>query len=416
MKFLLIILKNVRRNPLRTTLTSLGTVVLVFVVTLIWSVLAFLDKQTADKANNFKAIVTEAWQIPSQMPFAYAAGLSEGAARKPGDIRPDDSMTWQFYGGTIDPVNRSRENVVFFFALEPKKLRTMMDELDTLPADRAAPLEEAIAKMEANRRGVIIGRDRLQALNKRVGERITVYSLNYKDINLEFEIVGTFPEGTRYDQSAAMNREYLNQALDEFARKNNGRKHPLAEKTLNLVWLRVPDRAAFDQVAGQILSAPEFSSPAVKIETASSGIATFLEAYKDLIWGMRWLLAPSILVTLSLVIANAISISVRERRKEIAVLKVLGFRPGHVLTLILGEALLVGLLSGFLSSTLTYVFINIVLGGLKFPIAFFSAFFVPAAAFWWGLAVGGITAFLGSAIPAWNARNVKVAEVFSRVA
>ena len=66
----------------------------------------------------------------------------------------------------------------------------------------------------------------------------------------------------------------------------------------------------------------------MKCETASSGIATFLEAYRDLIWGMRWLLAPAILVTLSLVISNAISISVRERRMELAVLKVLGFRPG----------------------------------------------------------------------------------------
>ena len=74
----------------------------------------------------------------------------------------------------------------------------------------------------------------------------------------------------------------------------------------------------------------------------------FLESLKDIFWGMRWLLAPAVLVTLSLVIANAISISVRERRMEIAVLKVLGFRPGHVLMLILGEAVLIGALSGLL--------------------------------------------------------------------
>lgn len=415
MKFLLIMVKNLRRNPLRTILTAMGTMVLVFVVTLIWSILDFLDKTTADKSSDFKVIVTERWQLPSQMPFSYAEGLSEGAARDPGDARPLDSMTWQFFGGTIDPENRTRENIIFFFGLEPKKLRTMMDELDALPADAAAPLEEAIRKMEKNRQGIIVGRDRLAALNKRVGDRIQVTSLNYKDIVLDFEIVGMFPEG-RYDQSAAMNREYLNQALDEYARNHNGQKHPMADKTLNLVWLRVPDREAFEKIADQVLSDPAYTAPAVKCETASSGVATFLEAYRDLIWGMRWLLSPAILVTLSLVISNAISISVRERRQEMAVLKVLGFRPGQILVLVLGEALIVGTLAGLASAGATYYLINDFVGGIKFPIAFFGAFFIPAMAMAWGVGVGALTALVGSALPAWTARNVKVAEVFSKIA
>ncbi len=32
-------------------------------------------------------------------------------------------------------------------------------------------------------------------MNKKVGERIKVTSLNYKDIDLEFEIVGELPRG-----------------------------------------------------------------------------------------------------------------------------------------------------------------------------------------------------------------------------
>ena len=72
MKFLLLIVKNVRRNLLRTILTSLGTMVLVFVVTLIWSVLGFLDRETEEQSQNVKGIVTERWQIPSRMPFSYA--------------------------------------------------------------------------------------------------------------------------------------------------------------------------------------------------------------------------------------------------------------------------------------------------------------------------------------------------------
>ena len=415
MKFLLLIFKNLKRNVLSTLLASLGTIALVLVVTLIWSVLWFLDRATAEKSQNLKAIVTERWQIPSQMPFAYAESLSDAAYRNPGDIKPLDSMTWQFYGGTLDPVKRTRENLVFAFAMDPRKLTTMMDELDSLPVEQAAQLNTDIAKMREKRNGLIIGQERLKAINKLVGERITLYGLNYKDVNLEFEIVGLFPPG-RYDQSACMNREYLNDALDEYPRSHKGQKHPMANKSLNLVWLRVPDMQAYAKVTDQIMNSPSYAAPAVKVETASSGIAAFLDAYRDLIWGMRWLLAPAILVTLSLVISNAISINVRARRKEMAVLKVLGFAPDQILILVLGEAVFIGTLAGAISAWGTYFVVNDLMGGLKFPIAFFPAFFIPVDALWWGPVIGAVTSFLGSVWPAVNAAAVKVNEVFSKIA
>jgi putative ABC transport system permease protein len=416
MKLVWLMFKNIRRNPLRTILTGLGTAVLVFVVTLVWSVLSFLDAATREKAANFKAIVTERWQLPSQMPFTYAAGLERGGARMEGDVLPVDSMTWQFYGGTLDKRDRRPEAIVFFIGLAPRSVLSMLDELDQLEGARRQELAAAVRKMEENRKGVIIGRDRLKALNKRIGDRFIVSSINYRDIDLEVEVVGTFPEGTRYDNSAVMNRDYLLAALDAYPRKNNGRQHPLRNKTLNLVWLKVPDKQQFERLASQIVDNPDFSFPAVKVETASSGIASFLDAYRDLIWGTRYLLAPAILATLSLVMSNSISISVRERRMEIAVLKVLGFRPYQIMLLVLGEALIIGLFFSLITVTATYYFINEVNGGLKVPVAFFSAFFVPASAFIWAVAVGGGTALIGSIIPALSARNVKVADVFAKVA
>jgi len=415
MKFFLLILKNLRRNLLRTILTAIGTMVLVVIVTLVWSILYFLDNATAEKSKNLKGIVTERWQIPSQMPFAYAASLEEGAARNPGDIRPADSMTWQFYGGTIEKEVRTRESFIFAFALDADKLATMMDDLEDLTGDERQQLLENIKKLKSNRKGIIVGRDRLAALQKRVGDTMTIYGINYKDINLEFDIVAELPPG-RYDNSAAMNREYLNEALDNYPRTHRGEKHPMAAKTLNLVWLRVPDKDSFDKLADQLVSSPLYSNPAVKMETQSSGIAAFLEAYSSLIKGMRWLLAPAILATLSLVIANAISISVRERRMEMAVLKVLGFRPGHLFALVLGEAILIGVVAGVTSAGLTYLVVNDLLGGIKFPIGFFPAFFIPLQAIWWGMAIGIGTALVGSVVPAWTARTVRVSEVFARVA
>jgi putative ABC transport system permease protein len=417
MKFLTLIFKNMRRNAIRSTLTAVGTMVLVFVVTLVWSILNFLDAVTAEKTDNLKAIVTERWQIPSQMPFSYADSLSDGAARNPSDLHPLDSMTWQFYGGTVDPAKKTIENMLFAFAMDPDKVGSMLDELElnSLPADKADSLRESIACLKDKRSGIIVGREKLAQIHKQVGDRFTLTSMNYKDIDLEFEVVGVFPDG-RYDKSAVMNRDYLNAALDAYPRSHAGQKHPLADKTLNLVWLRVPDMLAFNTVQEQISQSPFYTSPAVKCETASSGIATFLEAYRDLIWGMRWLLAPAILLTLSLVIANAISISVRERRLEFAVLRVLGFRPLQVLALVVGEAVLLGAGSGLLSTLATYTLINKVIGGVNFPIAFFGAFFIPTQAIWWGLAIGVATALAGSVVPAISASSIRVTEAFSKVA
>ena len=37
------------------------------------------------------------------------------------------------------------------------------------------------------------------------------------------------------------------------------------------------------------------------------------------------------------------------------------------------------------------------------------------AALWWGPLIGGATAFMGSIVPAWSVRSVKVSEVFSKI-
>ena len=98
-----------------------------------------------------------------------------------------------------------------------------------------------------------------------------------------------------------------------------------------------------------------------------------------------------------------------------AILKVLGFRPGHILLLVLGEALVIGAIGGFVSAAAAYLVINNVFGGLKFPIAFFPTFLIPIDALWWGLLVGAGTALVGSILPSLSACSIKVSEVFAKV-
>ena len=51
--------------------------------------------------------------------------------------------------------------------------------------------------------------------------------------------------------------------------------------------------------------------------------------------------------TIVLVCANTMAMSVRERVKEVGVLKTLGFTNGAILNIILGEAAFISLLGGF---------------------------------------------------------------------
>jgi putative ABC transport system permease protein len=418
MKYFKLIFRNLRRNLRRSLLTALVTIVLVFVVTIVWSILALLDAVTREKSENFHAMVADRWSVPSRLPYSYAEPLSRAAARNPGDVHPIDSMTWQFFIGSLDQdvTKIRRENIIFAIACDPDKIATMMEGLDSLPDDQRTQLMADIAKLKATRQGIIVGNNHILATKKKIGDKLTLYGMSIsKGLEMEFEIVGSFPPG-RYDTMAAFNREYFVNALDEYPQKHNGQQHPWAERNMSLMVLKVKDSKSFERVASQIESSPELTNPVLRCETMASGLASMLEPYRDLIWGVRWLLAPACLVTILLVIANAIGITVRERRPEMAVLKVLGFRPRQILVLVLGESILLGAVAGFASSALTYTAINWGLGGISFPIGFFARFMVPSAALWWGPTIGSLAALLGSLFPAWSACNVKVAEVFSKVA
>jgi putative ABC transport system permease protein len=415
--YLLMLQRSLLRHLLRTTLTASALTILVLVVLAVWSVLWSLDQVTREKAAERKFIVRAKHYVPSEMPLAYADRLARECRELPAELRPgdDDMMTWQVYLGTVDPTKRTRENFILVYALEPDKLVTMMDVLDDVPPDQDREFRQVVAKLAANRRGAILGHEKLAALNKQVGERFKVTSFNHPGIDLEFEIVGLFPPG-RYERNAAMDRDYLNNALSDFERRT-GEKHPMLKRTLNLFWVRVPSHEAAEALAARIEDPARFADPPLTMETLSSGITMYVESYGDLIWTLRWLLVPAALVSMALLAANTVSINTRERATEVAVLKVLGYPPSAVAAIIIGEALLIGLVCGVACPVLMYVAVNEFLGGVRLSetAASFAIFFIPINTFWWGPAVGAGTALLGSIGPTYSACRVQVAEVFGKV-
>ncbi|MFO0803024.1 MAG: ABC transporter permease [Gemmataceae bacterium] len=410
-KLVLIMFRGLRRSPLRTSLTYLALFVLTVVLVFLYTILTFIGNVTREKEANFKAIVTHKTTIPSQIKPGHYTRFKEIVLNElPPDMRPvngeKDIMSWSFVGGSTDPINKRMDNALFMFCMEPEKILTMMDGLDDLAGDELKMVSEGVDKMLANKQAIVVSQARLKKLNVRVGQKIKLYGLNYPDMVFEFEIVGTLPEG-KYEGVGFMNKAYLDQLL-----KQKPPEYVMQDKALNLIWVRLPNKAAFERLNAIVDDGKNFTSPPIKLETASSGIGSWMEAYKDIFFGMKYILSPAMVGIMCLVIANAISIGVRERRTEMAVLKVLGFQPRHVLVLVLGEAVLVGVLAGAMAAFLSWFGI----GNLKLQIAFFGAFIVPTQALVYGPLLGVAVSVLGSIGPAMSAKNVKVAEVFAKVA
>jgi putative ABC transport system permease protein len=428
-KLVLIMFRGLRRSPLRTSLTYIALFVLTTVLAFLYAILTFIGNVTTEKEANFKAIVTHKTVIPSQMPPAHYTEFKRLAIEElpkryaqeypneaPLVVRDEDIMSWSFVGGSTDPVNRRPDNSMFMFCMEPRKIMTMMDGLDELTGDEKARLEKGVNAMLENDRRIIVSKSRLKKMNLQVGQKIKLYGLNYPDMVFELEIIGELPDG-KYEGVGFMNKAYLDRLL-----KDKPPDYVMQDKAVNLIWIKLPNKNAFQLLNGMVdppLNPPpgqkpeprRFTNPPIKLETASSGIGSWMDAYKDIFFGMKYILTPAMVAIMCLVIANAISISVRERRTEMAVLKVLGFQPRHVMILVLGEAMLVGFLAGGMAAFLSWFGI----GNLKLQIAFFGAFFVPWEALVIGPLLGVAVSVLGSIGPALAAKNVKVAEVFAKV-
>ncbi len=411
-KVVLIMFRGLRRSPLRTSLTYVALFVFTAVLSMVYSVLSFLAAVTTEKEANFKAIVSEKHSLPSQMPPGYYDRFKAVLDQLPPENRPKngdaDVVSWTFVLTTTDPSSKRPENNLFMFALEPRKALTMMDGLEpeNLTAAEQKMLNDGVAAMEKNKQAIILSAGRLKKMNLRVGQRVRAYGINYPDTAVEVEIVGTIPDG-KWENLGFMNKAYFDDII-----KAKGPDYAMKDKTLNLVWVRLPDRQSFEKLAALVDNPANFSGPAAKLETASAGIGAFLDSLKDILFGLKYVLSPAMVCIMALVVANAISISVRERRTEMAVLKVLGFQPWHVMGLVLGEAVLVGVLAGAMSTFICWYGI----GNLKLQLAFFGAFFVPWVVLVLGPTLGLLVSVAGSIGPALAAKDVKAAEVFAKVA
>jgi putative ABC transport system permease protein len=312
---------------------------------------------------------------------------------------------------------------MFLFALDPDAiLNEMLSEYEMnrkdMGEEKWAELVRVIELVKQDKRNIVVGEDRLQMMDKKVGDEIKLYGLSHRDIEFEFRIVGAFPQGSRLGGAGAMRYDYLTAKMDDY-RVRTGKDHPQAAQSLNLIWVRMPNKAAYEQLADEVNKPGTFNSPAVKMETFSAAMMSFLEPFKDILWGLKWIIMPAVVVIMCLVIGITITIGVRERWTEMAVLKVLGFQPWQIMGMIASEAMLIGVYGGMLSTWTVYYLpkaisaANKAVGG---SFKFFDSWESDPMILLYGPILGLLVGLVGAALPSWNARKVKVSEVFAQVA
>lgn len=412
MRFVLLILKNASRNKVRLAITGLAVMALVAIWSLIATVVHFLDSLSAERSRDVILVISERYRLLSAFDRRfYEEIISPNSAlnrelRQVHGYQPDNHTVWHFVGFSLDPDLKDPKKLSFALATVPDKVQTMTEGMERDWDPALIELVRHPPKSRLENAGLVMGGTALRNLNKQVGDFFKVKCTTHRDqlgnpIEIEFEIVGTFPESNRWAEVCFMDIVYLERILKKHKHEMDGR--------ISYALLQVDDKPAAEKISTMI----EKRIPNLRCETMAAANSKMLEPLQGLLNGIKFVLVPAILVIMTLIVANAVSMTVRERTAEMAVLKILGFSPLRIIFLILGEALLIGLMAALLSTLLTWLLVNQYLGGVYLPL--FPRMFIPFHVLAIGPLLGVVTALLGSLVPAWTARSVRPAEVFAKV-
>ncbi len=387
-KFIILVMKSLGRNKVRTAVTGLGVIVLVAIYAIVTNVTSAV-KRKISAGDQTRLIVSERWTMPSQMPVRIIPEITNLPGVK-------SWTSWTFFVGFCDKVPRSDRQAAVL-AVHPQTLREMHAGLDELA-------EETYDDWLATKDALLVGPAMMQKMGWRVGQQVTVFGARFPPVDVSFKIIGTIP-GAEWASALFCRQDYLADASQ-------------SGDIVNAILLSVESEERAKELAASLSREYENRQPALKIETESAGVARFA-ARSTAVLQIVDAVVAILLIDMVIILSNSISISVRERRVEMAVLKVLGFQPLHIAGMIIGEAMLVGGLAGTVGTAIVCTLSTLTQNG-TLPLqqwnAFLLQFPVPWTAVGWSGLLGASVGLTGSVFPAMASRKVKVSDVFARIA
>jgi len=379
MRYVPLVLKNCWRNRRRTTLTvvSLGISMCLLGVVIAMYHALFMSKPQATAA--LRLITRNRISLAVAFPLAYRQRIQQ----IPG-VR--DVMIYNWFGGVYKDAREAKNNFARF-GVEPEKLFGLFPEW-TIPEDqRQAFIHERTA--------CIIGRDLANAFNFKLGDRITLTGDIYPG-TFDFTVRGIFDAPVN-STVMLFNKEYIDQSLPERRRGQ-----------VDLFYILIDDPQHASQIASAIDDAFRNSTAQTKTESEQAFVVGFLALLGDVKMYLIGICA-AVVFTMLLVSANTMAMSVRERVREVGVLKTLGFPRGTVLGLILGEAVSIAMAGGAIGYLISTVLLRLV---TKSPVGGF----LPALPVFDGtiallcILIAAAIGLLSSLIPALGASRISIVE------
>ncbi len=315
MKYFSLIWKNVFRKKLRTTLTALSIILVLTLIVLLASLLQAMQADPSGGRGSNRLVVQHATGLGNFLQLSQRQRIEQ----VPGVVAISPE-TW--FGGVYK--DDKPENWIGQLTCDPDiYFDRIFDDAKIDPAVNA--------EWKATRNGFVAGETIAKKFGWRKGDRIILKG-TYIPLNPELVYVGPYNAGD--ESNIFFHNEYLNQSNWFGANKYTG-----------LYYLKVDTGENVPRVAAAIDKMFENSDTPTKTLTEKQFQLQFLEMMgnvKFLINGISLI----VLFALTLIVANTIAMSARERVTEIAVMRTLGFGRGHILGFILSESVVMALLGG----------------------------------------------------------------------
>lgn len=298
------IFKNTLRNKRRSLLTAGSVAASLFLFVTLQVAMREMTIPPEDAGASLRVAVRNKISIANTLPARQRPIIE----KMPGVVAV---MPLTFFGGKFKDEDASS---FAQFGVDPEEFLKLFGEAKIAP--------DQLETWKTTRDSCIVGKKTAERYNLKPGDRVTLVATIYP-VDLELRIAGIF-EGTTDDTTMWFHHNYLDEAMGNWGR-------------VGMWWLRAENAEVVPSLLNNINAAFANTSAEVRAETERAFQMSFVS-----MWGNISTLINSIcsvvVFTLAIVTASTMSMSVRERFRELAVLKALGFKRRELSAFILAES------------------------------------------------------------------------------
>lgn len=364
---------NLWRNKLRTVLTMGSVAVSLFLFTMLRAVVESMEAVAASSMSQLRLVVHQRTTMTRLLPLGYGPKIAALAG-----VKAVCAVRW--FGGRIESSAEQFPSL----AADCDTMPDVYTDFDLTSAD--------IAAWRTERQAAIVGAGLAKRMGWTRGERVTLRGGIPPYPALEFHIVG-ITAAPAYPNLFVLRLDYL---LEEL--RTGWALSPEYYDGVNFFWVKARTPAALDTLREQIDGGFANSPTRTRTEHEESFVANFTKMFGDIprIVGSVGLV---VLATILMVVGNTMSMSIRERARELAVLKAIGFPPWRILVAVLTESTLLGLMGGVVGCVAALLAIDPTAGGgLNMP--YFPKIQVTPVTVALGIVAGAVVGALAGLPPA----------------